>query len=100
MNDTRRARIWSLVGTVMLALTIGAASKRARRDAGTSAAFAPGEELRDAAASPPTPATAGLGGKPVPTSWFQAPEKRRVEMDAALLSSRRRRGSGPREARQ
>jgi hypothetical protein len=91
MKDTRRNRIWSLAGVVALALTAGVASNRAlaRREASAPAPAAT-EELRDAVASP-MPATAGLAGRPVPTSWFKTPEQGRAEMDSALLSSRRRR---------
>jgi hypothetical protein len=87
MKDTRRNRIWTLTGVVALALTGGVMSNRmlARRSARVSA----DEDLRDAVASPP--ATAGLAGRPVPTTWFKTPAERKSEMDSALLSSRRRR---------
>ena len=99
MRETRRNKIWALAGAFALALTVGAASHQAfsRRAAGASAA---GEGLRDAVASPLTPATLGLAGKPVPTSWFKTPEQRRDEMDSALLASRRRRASSRRVSSQ
>jgi hypothetical protein len=93
MKDARRSRIWTLAGVFALALTAGVAArrnlqKRAPRE--PAAPFAGGEDLRDAVASPAPPATAGLGGRPVPTSWFKTSAQSRVEMDSALLSSRRR----------
>ncbi len=92
MRDTRRSRAWTLAGTCALALAAGVVSNRllARRVA-AAGTFAAEPDLRDAAASPMAPATAGLAGKPVPTVWFKTPEARRAEMDSALLSSRRRR---------
>lgn len=89
MKDTRRNRAWALAGAVVFAVAVGFASKRARTRREPAAAA--GEDLRDAVASPIRPATAGLAGKPVPTSWFKTPEQVRAEMDSALLSSRRRR---------
>ena len=89
MKDKRRNRIWTLAGVFALALTAGGASNRAH--ARQAARTAVDEDLRDAVASPTTPATAGLAGRPVPTSWFKTPEQYRVEIDLALLSSRRRR---------
>jgi hypothetical protein len=91
MNDTRGARLWTLLSVCVLALTAGAASQFVLRHRETSATVAPAaEELRDAVASP-MPPTAGLAGRPVPTKWFKTPEQKRAEMYAALLSSRRRR---------
>lgn len=87
MRDTRRNRIWTLAGVVALALTAGVFSTRMR--ARRCARVAVDPDMRDAVASPP--ATAGLAGRPVPTSWFKTPAESRAEMDAALLSSRRRR---------
>lgn len=94
MKDTRRNRIWTLAGVVVLALTAGVASNRAL--ARRSARVAVDEDLRDAVASPP--ATAGLAGKPVPTTWFKTPDQRKSEIDTALLSSRRRRALARRVA--
>ncbi|MFI5345443.1 MAG: hypothetical protein ACHQ51_03625 [Elusimicrobiota bacterium] len=94
MKDTRRTRIWTLTGVVALTLAAGAVSKRnmTRREGRVpAAAFAAESGLRDAVASPMTPATAGLAGKPVPTSWFKTPEQHHADIDAALMSSRRRR---------
>jgi hypothetical protein len=87
MKDTRRGRLWTLLGVVTLALTAGVAVDRsfARR----SARVGVDEDLRDAVAAPP--ATAGLAGRPVPTTWFKTPAERRSAIDSALLSSRRRR---------
>ena len=87
MKDTRRNRIWTFAGVFALALTAGVMADHAlsRRQARISVEA----NLRDAVASPP--ATAGLAGKPVPTSWFKSPEQRKSEIDSALLSSRRRR---------
>ena len=98
MKDTRRNRIWTLAGVFALALTAGVASKHAL--ARRSARLSVDEDLRDAVASPVPPATAGLGGKPVPTTWFKTPEQHRVEVDSALLSSRRRRALARRVALQ
>ncbi|MDE2510365.1 MAG: hypothetical protein KGL74_04525, partial [Elusimicrobia bacterium] len=65
---------------------------RARRAArAPERAFSVETDLRDAVAAPMTPATAGLAGRPVPTSWFKTPEQRRKDVDAALMSSVRRR---------
>jgi hypothetical protein len=96
MKDTRRGRIWTLTGVVALALTGGVMTNRmlARRSARVSV----DEDLRDAVASPP--ATAGLAGRPVPTTWFKTPTQRQAEMDSALLSSRRRRALAQRVAAQ
>ena len=101
MKDTRRNRVWALAGAFVFALAAGVASKRAqtRRAAEIAAVAGPaGEDLRDAVASPMRPATAGLAGKPVPTTWFKTPEQHRAEMDSALLSSRRRRALARRVA--
>jgi hypothetical protein len=96
MRDTRRNRIWTLTGVFALALTAGIASKQAasRR----AARFTVDESMRDAVASPTPPATAGLAGKPVPTTWFKTPAQHKVEVDSALLSSRRRRALARRVA--
>jgi len=77
----------AFAGVFALALTAGVMADRAlnRRPSRISV----DEDLRDAVAAPP--ATAGLAGKPVPTSWFKSPEQRESEIDTALLSSRRRR---------
>jgi hypothetical protein len=95
-KDTRQNRIWTLAGVFALALTAGVASKRAL--ARQAARVSVDESLRDAVASPTPPATAGLAGRPVPTSWFKTPAQRSVEMDSALLSSRRRRALARRAA--
>jgi hypothetical protein len=103
MKDTRRTRTWTLAAVIALAATAGVASKRTleRREARVAAVpAAAGEELRDAVASPMTPATARLAGKPVPTSWFKTPQEQRAETDTALLSSRRRRAFARRAAAQ
>ena len=96
MKDTRKNRIWTLAGVFALALTAGVASKQmvSRR----SARIAVDENLRDAVASPTPPATAGLAGKPVPTTWFKTPAQHKVEVDSALMSSRRRRAIARRVA--
>jgi hypothetical protein len=104
MKDTRRARIGILASVVCLALTAGVASRvnLARREARAAAlaesVFAAESDLRDAVASPVMPATAGLAGRPVPTSWFKTPAQHRIEIDTALLSSRRRRALARRVA--
>ena len=86
-----------MAGTFALALTAGIAANRgsSRRAARLSVA---GEDLRDAVAAPP--ATGGLAGKPVPTSWFKTPEQQHAEMDSALLGSRRPRSLARRVALQ
>ena len=96
MSDTRRVRVWTLAGAFALALTAGVASQRAvtRRD--TRAAFVAEEDLRDAVGGARMPATAGLAGKPVPTSWFKTARQHHAEMDEALLSSRHRRAAATR----
>lgn len=94
MNAARRERFWTAAGVLALALTVGAVSSRGlHARAGRAPDIAAADEgLRDAVASPSSaPATAGLAGKPVPTSWFKTPEQHHAEMDSALLSSRRRR---------
>jgi hypothetical protein len=94
MKDTRGNRIATLAGALVLALTAGIESRLSfekRAAHARAASFAAGEDLRDAVAEAAPPATAGLAGKPVPTSWFKTPEQRRAEMDSALLGSRRRR---------
>jgi hypothetical protein len=99
MKDTRRSRTWTLIGTCALALAAGVVSKRmlARRSAAVGT-ITMETGLRDAVASPMAPATAGLAGKPVPTAWFKTSEQRSVEMNSALLSSRRRRARARRIA--
>ena len=94
MRDTRRNRIWSFAGVFALALTAGVAANRwtSKRQP----AFSAEADLHDAVASPP--ATAGLAGKPVPTTWFKTPEQRKSEIDTALMSSRRRRALARRVA--
>lgn len=89
MKDTRRARVWTLLGVCALAVTAGIASHQtlARRRA-RAVAF---DDMRDAVAEPAAPTIARLGGKPVPTTWFKTPDAHRAEMDSALMSSRRRR---------
>jgi hypothetical protein len=94
MKDTRRNRIWTLTGVVALALTAGVASNRAL--ARRSVRIAVEVDLRDAVGAPP--ATAGLAGKPVPTTWFKTPAERKSEIDSALMSSRRRRALARRVA--
>ena len=96
MKDTRRSRNWTLAGVFALALTAGIASKRAVSH--RAARVAVDEDLRDAVASPTPPATAGLAGRPVPTTWFKTPAQHKVEVDSALLSSRRRRALARRVA--
>ena len=101
MKDTRRNRIWTLAGVVVVALTAGVASKLtlAGREARIPAAwFVVETDLRDAVASPLMPATAGLAGKPVPTSWFKTPQQHHADIDSALMSSRRRRALARRVA--
>ena len=100
MKDTRKNRVWSLVGA--LALAAGVASNRVltHREAELSAGNAiisGNEELHDAVASP---ATAGLAGKPVPTSWFKTPSEHHAEIETALLGSRQRRRADRRVALQ
>lgn len=87
MGDTRQNRIWTFAGIFALALTVGAASSR--KASRRRAAISVDADLRDAVASPP--ATAGLAGKPVPTTWFKTPAEEKAAIDSALLSSRRRR---------
>ena len=86
--------MWTIVGLFALAMTAGIYSNYA-----LARRALVNEDLRDAVASPVLPATAGLAGRPVPTSWFKTPAQRRVEMDSALLSSRRRRALAHRAIR-
>lgn len=88
--------MWTLAGVFALALTAGIASKRA--SSRHAARVTVDEDLRDAVASPTPPATAGLAGKPVPTTWFKSPAQHKNEIDSALLSSRRRRALARRVA--
>lgn len=90
MKDTRRSRAWTLFAVCVLAGTAGLASRGLAARRGAPAA-PPAEELRDAVASPATPAVARLGGKPVPTTWFKTPDAKHADLDSALLASRRRR---------
>ena len=86
--------MWTLAGVVALAVTAGVAADRAlaHREARSPIASLESEEVfRDAVASPVAPATMGLAGRPVPTTWFKTPAQHRIEVDMALLSSRRRR---------
>lgn len=94
MRDTHRNRIWTLAGVFALALTVGVMTDRALSH--RQARISVDEDLHDAVAAPP--ATAGLAGKPVPTSWFKSPEQRKSEIDTALMSSRRRRALARRVA--
>lgn len=91
MKTDRGARAWALAGTAALiaTLVVGAKQIQARRAAQAAAV----EDLRDAVAQPtPAPvAAARVAGKTVPSVWFKSPEKRRAEIDDALMSSRRRR---------
>jgi hypothetical protein len=91
MKDTRRNRIWTLAGVVALALTAGIAANQAVARRVPPTAIAVEDGLRDAIASPLPPATAGLAGRPVPTSWFKTPAQQHSEIDAALFASRNRR---------
>jgi hypothetical protein len=88
-----------MAGLFALALTVGVASNRAfpRRRAKLPTA---GEELKDAVASPTPPATVGLAGRPVPTSWFKTPAQHHAEIDSALLGSSHRRALARRVALQ
>ena len=86
--------MWTLAGVIALAATSGVAVDRAlaHREARVPAApIETDEGFRDAVASPVAPATVGLAGRPVPTTWFKTPAQHRIEVDMALLSSRRRR---------
>jgi hypothetical protein len=76
-----------------LAVTSGVAADRAlsRRQARETVETVTTEDLRDAVASPTAPATAGLAGRPVPTTWFMSPAQHRIQVDTALFASRRRR---------
>ena len=90
-----------MAGVFALALTAGVASNRAvARRASRGPASAAGEDLRDAVASPTPPATLGLAGRPVPTTWFKSPAQRRAEIDSALLGPRRPRSLARRVALQ
>ena len=84
--------MWALTGFFAFAAVTGIAAKRAYERRVPPMAVE--DDLRDAVASPTAmPTLAGLSGKPVATAWFRTPEQRRAEMDAALMSSRRRRAA-------
>jgi hypothetical protein len=96
MKDTRQNRTWTLAGVIALALTAGVAANQAL--ARRPAPLAVEDGLRDAVASPTPPATVGLAGRPVPTTWFKNPAQQHSEIDAALLASRNRRALARRVA--
>ncbi|UPT73979.1 MAG: hypothetical protein M0D55_19460 [Elusimicrobiota bacterium] len=84
MSDTRATRIWTIVGTGILALTLGVMVK-------TTGPAKPSEDLRDAVASVPmSPAIMGAArvAQPSSASYFASPATRRAEAEKALMSSR------------
>ena len=85
--------MWTLAGVIALAVTSSVAVDRAlaHREARAAVESVTPANFRDAVASPIAPATVGLAGRPVPTTWFKTPAQHRLEVDMALLSSRRRR---------
>ena len=78
------------MGTVMLAVAGVIAWKATSALNNPQPIVAEGEKLRDAVGAPGGAARVALG-KPVPVSFFAGPSARRAELEAALLSSRRRR---------
>lgn len=97
MVKKKRARLtalWTVAGTLAVAFVAKTASRPSperRAEMAAEAAFKAEADLRDAVGSPVVPATAALAGRPVPTAWFKTPDQRKVEMNSALLSSRRKR---------
>ena len=82
MEHDRSTRAWTLIGAALLALTVGAMTRRAA----TARAGVP-EDLRDAVASP----AARVAGRDA--GWFATPSSRRAEAEKTLLSSRRNRAA-------
>ena len=81
MDNIRAARAWTLIGVAVLAITVGAMARRSRAAA---------EEMRDAVASPISPAL--LGGARMAQAdlgYFSGPALRRAEAEHTLMSSRR-----------
>jgi hypothetical protein len=84
MKHARSGRLGTLIGAVILALTVGVMALRSTRAPKLSS-----EELRDAVAAPISPAL--LGGARVVSpdaGYFASPSGRRAEAERALTSSR------------
>ena len=81
---------WTVAGALCLALTLGVMVRR--WSAKVPVASPAAEELRDAVASPVTPAAVGgLRGAMAPNpGWFAGPAGRRADAERALAESRRR----------
>jgi len=85
VERNRDNRAWTLIGAAALALTVGVMASRTAK-----APMIASEELRDAVASPASPALLGAARVAQPTqSYFARPSMRRAEAERALLSSRR-----------
>lgn len=78
---SRGAKAWTLIGAVVLSLSVGVMARRATRTS-------PPEDLKDAVAAPVSPALPGGLRVAQPSSYFASPTERRAEAERALLSSR------------
>lgn len=84
MEISRGGKAWTLIGAVVLALSVGVLARRSVQAPAPAA-----EEMRDAVAAPISPAL--LGGVRVAqpnTGYFARPAERRAEAERALLASR------------
>jgi hypothetical protein len=80
MEKNRGPRVWTFAGALALALTMGALARRSAPKP---------EDMRDAVATPVSPAA--LGGVRVVSpdkSWFASPAGRRAEAERALMATR------------
>lgn len=92
MQEARQTRAWTLVAVMAMAVSAGYLSVR-RLESRMAAPLAAEEVLRDAVASPPVAAGAGMPGRSAASLWFKAPSGAQADADQALMSSRRRRAS-------
>jgi len=83
MDNARAKQAWTLLGAAALALTVGVMASR------TAKAPSMGEDMRDAVASPVSPAVLGGARVVQPNAgYFASPAVRRAEAEAQLFSSR------------
>lgn len=92
MKDTRRTRFLALAAVVVAGAAAGVVSRRALARLGAAPQPMVVEaDLRDAVAQPMPSAALVVSGRAVLVTRAAVPEKRRGDIDDALLSSRRRR---------
>lgn len=95
MDSIRARRAWTLIGAAALALGVGVMARQSVK----TAPLAP-EEMRDAVASPISPALLGAVRAAQPnTGYFASPAGRRAEAERALMSSRLTKVSAAMQAR-